>query len=138
MKFSDAIVVAMITAAAMVAGNACAQTAKVVPARIFYYDDYEWPLPGDGATPMTLNGMTSVHAVWMTFSRYAGGSGLPDGPVITLLAGSTVKWSAPQGGCNYELQLVNANPPVINLIKPSSMCAQKSGAKVIFKVMAIQ
>jgi hypothetical protein len=128
----------MITAAAMVAGNACAQNAKVVPAQIFYYDDYEWPLPGEGTTPMTLNGMKSVHAVWMTFARYAGGNDQMDAPVITLLEGSTIKWSAPQGGCNYQLQLVNANPPVINLIKPSSMCAQKPGARVVFKVMAIQ
>ena len=138
MKFYRAIAFATIAAAALVSGNAFAQKAKAAPAQTFYYDDYEWPLPGEGTTTMTLNGMKSVHAVWMTFARYVGGSDMPDAPVITLMEGSTIKWAAPQGGCVYQLQLVNSNPPVINLIKPPSMCAQKPGAKVIFKVLAHQ
>ena len=39
---------------------------------------------------------------------------------------------------DYELQLVNANPPVINMNKPPAMCALRPGAKVIFRILAIQ
>ena len=122
---------------ALLCPAAYAQKAAVMPAQNFYFNDYEWPLPGEGTTTMTLNGMKSVHAVWITFLKYSDGKPVIDGPIITLLEGMTVKWAAPEGGCSYVLQLVNANPPVINMIKPPSICAQKLGAKVVFKIVAL-
>ncbi len=139
MKLSTMFALAAIAATAMTGGTVNAQTPKILPVQnYFYYDDYEFPLPDEGMTTMKLTGMKSAHAVWMTFTRYSDGKPTADGPVVTLLEGSTAKWTAPQGGCNYELQLVNANPPVINLFKPPAMCNLRLGAKVIFRIMAIQ
>jgi hypothetical protein len=102
-----------------------------------YYDATPWPLPADGGTSaFRLTGMTSVHAVWIAFNNYVGDKPIADSPVITLLPGSVVKWSAPQGGCNYELELINANPPLINMRKPSAMCSLRPGAQAIFKIFA--
>ena len=63
-----------------------------------------------------------------------GGKPMMDSPVIILLEGSTTKWSAP-GGCTYELQLVNSNPPVINMTK-RQICMLDSGGKVVFRILA--
>ncbi len=102
-----------------------------------YYADTPWPLPADGATSaFRLTGMKSAHAVWMAFTRYTDGKPLLDSPVITLLPGSTTRWTAPQGGCAYELELVNSNPPLINMKKPSSMCSLQPGAQAIFRILA--
>jgi hypothetical protein len=137
MKFSYAVAFAAMTAATLLGGAAGAQTPNAQPAQNFYYDDSAWPLPAEGATTaLRLSGMTSVHAVWMTFSRYDGSKPVTDSPVITLMEGSTLKWTAP-GGCSYEIELVNANPPQINMKKPYSICALNPGAKVIFKVLAL-
>ncbi len=138
MRISSAVVIAALAAATLPGATASAQKAKTLPVQNFYFDDYEWPLPGEGTTTMTLTGMKSVHAVWMTFTRYADGKPVTDSPVITLFEGSTIKWAAPQGGCNYELQLVNSNPPVINMNKPPAMCNLRLGAKAIFRILAIQ
>ena len=133
MKRSIPVAIALL-ASLLIVDTAVAQTPKILQAQHFYYDDYEWPVPGEGTTTMTLTGMKSVHVVWLTFVRYTDGKPV-DGPVITLLEGSKVKW-APQGGCTYELQLVNSNPPVINMNKPPAMCSLRPGAKAIFKVLA--
>lgn len=131
----------------MLGGTASAQKPKAVPAKkpaavpaqnYFYFDNYEWPLPSEGTTTMTLTGMKSAHAVMMSLTRYADGKPMPESPVITLLEGSTAKWTAPQGGCNFEVQLVNSNPPVINMMKPPAICNLRSGAKAIFRILAIQ
>jgi hypothetical protein len=117
-------------------GGTGAQSPTAVPAQNFYYDNSAWPLPDENrATALRLSGMTSAHAVWMTFSRFDGGKPVTDSPVIALLEGSTHNWIAP-GGCTYELQLVNANPPQINMKKLSSICVLNAGAKVIFKILA--
>ena len=142
MRISNAVVSAAMAAAMMLGGTASAQKGTALPAQNFYFNDYEWPLPAEGATAttttMTLTGMKSAHAVIMSFTRYTDGKPMPEAPVVTLLEGSTAKWTAPQGGCNFELQLVNANPPVINMNKPPAMCALRPGAKVIFRILAIQ
>ena len=132
------VIAAALAASAFLAGPAAAQKAKVVPGPVFYYNDYEWPLPVEGTTTMKLNGMKSAHAVWMSVLRYSAGPAVDDAPVITLLEGSKAKWTAPQGGCNYELQLVNSNPPVISMTKPPAVCLTRSGAKVVFRVVAVQ
>lgn len=88
MKIARMIVLAAFTAPALI-GNAAAQTAKTLPAQHYYYDDYEWPLPGEGTTSMTLNGMKSAHIVWITQVRSAEGKPLADSAVITLIEGST-------------------------------------------------
>ena len=137
MRISNAVVSAAMAAAMMLGGTASAQKGTALPAQNFYFNDYEWPLPGERTTTMTLTGMKSVHAVVMSFTRYSDSNPVADSPVVTLLEGSTAKWTAPQGGCNYELQLVNANPPVINMAKPG-MCNLRAGAKVIFRILAIQ
>jgi hypothetical protein len=136
MKFSGAIVLAAMTATTLLYGAAGAQTPQTLPAQLYYYDDYEWPLPDEGTTTMALGGMKSVHAVSMTFSRYSDGKPVTDSAVFTLLEGSTMRWSAPQGGCTYVLQLVNGNQPAISMTKPTSMCSLRPGAKVIFKILA--
>src|SRR5450432_3777693 len=110
MNLTNASVLAAAAAAMLLSVSADAQAPNALPAQNFYFDDAEWPLPNERTSALRLTGMTSVHAVWMTFSRYAGGKPVTDSPIITLLDGSTVKWSAP-GGCTYELQLVNSNPP---------------------------
>jgi carboxypeptidase C (cathepsin A) len=137
MKHSRAIVLAALAATTLICGAAGAQTPASLPAQNFYYDDSAWPLPAEGATTaLRLTGMTSAHAVWMTFSRFEGGKPVTDSPVIVLLEGSTVKWNPP-GGCSHQLQLVNSNPPQINMTRPSSMCALNPGTKVIFKILAL-
>jgi hypothetical protein len=70
--------------------------------------------------------MKSAHAVWMAFTQYTDGKPMLDSAVMTLLPGSTMRWTAPQGSCTYELELVNANPPLINMKKPSSMCYRRT------------
>ena len=137
MKISNAVVIAATAAAMMLGGTASAQKPKAVPAQNFYFNDYEWTLPGERTTTMTLTGMKSVHAVVMSFTRYSDGNPVAESPVITLLEGSTAKWTAPQGGCNYELQLVNASQPVINMTKSPGMCNLRPGAKVIFRILTI-
>jgi len=132
------VIAALLAAAALLAGPAAAQKAKVVPGPVFYYNDYEWPLPVEGTTTMKLNGMKSAHAAWISVLRYSAGPPVEDAPVITLLEGSKARWTAPQGGCNYELQLINSNPPVINMTKPPAVCLTRAGAKVVFKVVAVQ
>jgi hypothetical protein len=123
--------------AAIVYGAVNAQAPNALPAQNFYYDDSAWPLPDENTpTALKLTGMTSVHAVWMTFSRYDDGKPVTDGPVFALIEGSTVDWTAP-GGCTYRLQLVNANPPLVNMTKPRSFCALAPGKKVIFKILAL-
>lgn len=135
MKISTCVAIAL-GVSCLLGGVAGAQTGKRLPAQNFYYDDAEWPLPPDGgSTTLTLNGMSSAHAVWMTFSRYTDGKTVTDAPTLTLLEGSTIKWIAP-AGCAFELQLVNSNPPVINMRRPSAMCALNPNAKVIFKILA--
>ena len=134
MKIARMLVLAAFTAPALI-GNAAAQTAKTLPAQHYYYDDYEWPLPGEGTTSMTLNGMKSAHIVWITQVRSAEGKPLADSAVITLIEGSKTRF-APRGGCTFELELVNANPPVIHMHKPSQMCTLQPGAKVVFKGLA--
>jgi hypothetical protein len=137
MKISNALIITALAAATLPGGVAGAQTSGGATAGNAYYENTPWPLPGDGGTSaFKLNGMTSVHAVWMSFTRYADGKPTMDSPVITLLPGSTTKWTAPEGGCNYELELVNANPPVINMKKPSSLCSLKPGAQVVFRILA--
>jgi hypothetical protein len=128
MKLSGVLIFAAITTAMLASGPASAQTPN------FYYDDTPWPLPGEGTSAFKLSGMKSVHAVWMAFTRYADGKPVMDSPVITLLEGSTAKWSAP-GGCTYELQLVNANPPLINMTK-RQICMLDNGGKVVFRILA--
>ncbi len=110
--------------------------AQALSGQNYYYDDAVWPLPPDGeTTALRLSGMKSAHAVWMTFSKFVDGKTVTDAPVITLLEGSTLRWTAP-GGCSFELSLVNSNPPQINMRRPSSICSLLPGAKVIFKVLA--
>ena len=129
-------IVITLTAALLFGGVAGAQTGKALPGQNYYYDDQVWPLPADGAmTTFRLTGMTSVHAVWMTFNRYDGGKPVTDHPIIPLLEGSTAKWTAP-GGCAFVLELVNANPPVINMRRPSAMCSLLPDAKAVFKILA--
>ena len=136
MKISRAYVYAAMAAATLLGGGAGAQSPAAMPAQNFYFDDSAWPLPDEHkATALRLTGMHSVHAVWMTFSRFDGGKPVTDSPVIALLEGSTHQWTAP-GGCTYELQLVNADPPLINMKKLSWVCALNPGAKVIFKILA--
>jgi hypothetical protein len=129
---------AIVSAATILGGaTAIAQSPNAVPAQNFYYDDSAWPLPEEGAsTALRLTGMPSAHAAWMAFSRYDDGKPATDSPVMVLMEGFTVKWTAP-GGCNYELQLVNSNPPQINMSKPRSICALAPGKKVIFKILAL-
>jgi hypothetical protein len=134
MKISRMMVLAAFVVPALI-GSAAAQTAKTLPAQHYYYDDYEWPLPAEGTTTMTLNGMKSVHIVWMTQVRSAEGKPLTDSAVITLIEGIKTRF-APRGGCSFELELVNANPPVIRMNKPSQMCTLQPGGKVVFKVLA--
>jgi hypothetical protein len=135
MNRTNAFIFAVVIAAMLPGAPASAQSPNVLPAQNFYFDDSEWPLPDDNRTSaLRLTGMRSVHAVWMSFTRYAGGKPMMDSPVITLLEGSTVKWNAP-GGCTYELQLVNANPPLINMSK-RQICMLDSGAKAIFRILA--
>ena len=134
MKLTNAFVCAGMTAAMLLSVSASAQSSNALPAQNFYYDDTVWPLPNDRTSELRLTGMTSVHAVWMSFTRYADGKPVMNSPVITLLEGSTAIWTAP-GGCNYELQLVNSNPPVINMTK-RQLCALDLGAKVIFRILA--
>ena len=132
-------VFALVVSAMTVLGGATAfaQAPGALPAQNFYYDSSAWPLPDEGAsTALRLSGMTSVHAVWMAFSRYDDGKPVTDSPVIALLEGSTIEWTAP-GGCSYQLQLVNSNPPQINMSKPRSICALAPGRKVIFKIFAL-
>ena len=137
MKTANTLVIAALAATALLGGVAGAQTSGGANAGNAYYENTPWPLPADGATSaFKLNGMTAVHAVWMSFTEYVGGKPMMDSPVITLLPGSTTKWTAPEGGCNYELELVNANPPLINMKKPSSLCSLKPGAQVIFRILA--
>jgi hypothetical protein len=134
MKIANALIVAALAATTLPDGVARAQTAATGNV---YYDSTPWPLPVEGGTSaFKLTGMTSVHAVWMSFTRYTDGKPLMDSPVITLLPGSTIKWSAPEGGCNYDLELVNANPPLITMKKPWSLCSLKPGAQVIFRILA--
>jgi hypothetical protein len=128
MKLSSAVVFAAVTAAALAGGPAGAQSPN------FYYDDTPWPLPNENTSGFRLTNMKSAHAVWMSFTRYADGKPMMDSPVITLLPGSTVNWSAP-GGCTYELQLVNADPPMINMTK-RQRCMLDAGQKVIFRILA--
>lgn len=137
MKLSDAFFFAAVTAATLSCAAAIAQTPGGLPAQNFYYDDAAWPLPEEGAsTALRLTGMPSAHAVWMAFSRYDDGKPVTESPVMALMEGFTVKWTAP-GGCGYELLLVNSNPPQINMSKPRSMCALAPGRKVIFKILAL-
>ena len=137
MKIASALTIASLAAITLLGEATSAQTPAGTSGRTVYYDDTPWPLPGDGATSaFRLTGMTSVHAVMLSFTQYVGGKPAMDSPVITLLPGSTVKWSAPEGGCSYELELVNANPPAINMKKPSSMCSLRPGAQVIFRIFA--
>jgi hypothetical protein len=132
MKLVTAFLVTTFSAGVLFGATAIAQS----PGNS-YYDSTPWPLPGEGGTSaFKLTGMTSAHAVWMSFTRYTDGKPMTDSPVITLLPGSTIKWSAPEGGCNYELELVNANPPLITMKKPWSMCSLKPGAQVIFRILA--
>jgi hypothetical protein len=128
MKFSGACVFAAITAAMLLSGLASAQSPNS------YYSDTPWPVPSEGTSAFRLTGMKSVHAVWMAFTKYADGKPVMDSPVITLLEGSTIKWSPP-GGCVYELQLVNSDPPVINMTK-RQICMLDNGGKVIFRILA--
>ena len=135
MKLANAFVCAVMTAALLFGTSASAQSPNVLPAQNFYYDNSEWPLPdNDHTSALRLSGMNSVHTVWMSFTKFAGGKPVMDSPVITLLEGSTVRWNAP-GGCAYELQLVNSNPPLINMNK-RQICTLDSGAKVIFRILA--
>ena len=135
MNLKNAFVFAVMTAAMLLSTYARAQAPNVLPAQNFYFNDSEWPLPdNDRTSALRLTGMRSVHAVWMSFTRYAGGKPMMDGPVITLLEGSTAKWNSP-GGCAYELQLVNANPPLINMSK-RQICMLDSGTKAIFRILA--
>ena len=137
MKTLTTIATAAFALAAVIGGIAISQPAYSQPAGALYYDQTPWPLPDDNSvSAFKLNGMTSAHAVWMAFTNYAGEKPALDSPVMTLLAGSTVRWSAPQGGCTYELELVNANPPVINMKKPYSICSLKPGAQVLFRIYA--
>ncbi len=137
MKISNALVFMAVAVITLCGELAHAQTRGGGAGANSYYDDTPWPLPADGATSaFKLAGMKSVHAVWMSFSQYTDGKPLLDSAVITLLPGSTAKWSAPQGGCTYELELVNANPPLINMKKPSSMCSLRPGAQAIFRILA--
>jgi hypothetical protein len=132
MKLVTAFLVTAFAATTLPGGTATAQT----PGNS-YYDSTPWPLPVEGGTSaFKLTGMTSAHAVWMSFTQYVGGKPVMDSPIITLLPGSTAQWSAPEGGCNYDLELVNANPPTINMKKPWSMCSLKPGAQVIFRILA--
>ena len=132
MKSISAFMVTAFIATTVLGGVALAQ----MPGSS-YYDSTPWPLPVEGATSaFKLTGMTSAHAVWMSFTRYTDGKPAMDSPVIVLLPGSTAKWSAPEGGCNYDLELVNANPPLITMKKPWSMCSLKPGAQVIFRILA--
>ena len=132
MKFLTVFLVTTFTATMLPGASAIAQTPGSN-----YYDSTPWPLPVEGGTSaFKLTGMTSAHAVWMSFTRYTDGKPMMDSPVITLLPGSTAKWSAPEGGCGYDLELVNANPPYINMKKPWSMCSLKPGAQVLFRILA--
>ena len=135
MNVTNVFVCAAMSAAMLLSVSASAQAPNALPAQNFYYDDAEWPLPNERASALRLTGMTSVHAVWMSFTRYTDGKPMLDSPIIPLLEGSTVKWSAP-GGCTYELQLVNANPPFINMSK-RQICTLNQGAKVIFRILAL-
>jgi len=136
MKIANALIITALAATTLLGGAAGAQTPGNAPANV-YYDSTPWPLPGDGGTSaFKLSTMTSAHAVWMSFTRYTDGRPLMDSPVITLLPGTTVKWTAPEGGCNYELELVNSDPPLINMKKPSSICSLKQGAQAIFRILA--
>jgi hypothetical protein len=134
MNLTNAFFFAVIAGAMLFSVAAGAQAPNALPAQNFYFDDAEWPLPNERASALRLTGITSVHAVWMSFTRYAGGKPVMDSPVIALLPGSTVKWSPP-GGCEYELQLVNANPPLINMTK-RQICMLEAGSKVIFRILA--
>jgi hypothetical protein len=137
MKILGVFFFAAVAAATLTCGAANAQTPGGLPAQNFYFDDSAWPLPEEGApTALRLTGMPSAHAVWMAFSRYDDGKPATDSPVMVLMEGFTVKWSAP-GGCSYELQLVNSNPPQINMSKPRTFCALVPGKKVIFKILAL-
>jgi hypothetical protein len=137
MKILGVFFFAAVAAATLTCGAANAQTPGGLPAQNFYFDDSAWPLPEEGApTALRLTGMPSAHAVWMAFSRYDDGKSATDSPVMVLMEGFTVKWSAP-GGCSYELQLVNSNSPQINMSKPRTFCALVPGKKVIFKILAL-
>ena len=49
----------------------------------------------------------------------------------------SVKWSAPQGGCIYDIELVNSNPPVINMRKSSWMpCNATPATHALFRILA--
>ncbi|MDB5812487.1 MAG: hypothetical protein JWN94_4609 [Betaproteobacteria bacterium] len=132
MRIKNALCILAIAASALLCGPAAAQSQNM------YYDSTPWPLPADGSTSVfKLNGMTTAHAIMMSFTRYADGKPVTDSPIITLMPGSTARWSAPEGGCTYELELVDANPPLINMKKPYSICSLRTGNSAIFRILAI-
>lgn len=120
-----------------VAPAAQAQSEPTTAAGNFYFENTPWPLPGDGTSALKLSGMTSAHAVMLAFTSYPGGKPMMDSPVMTLLPGSIVKWSAPQGGCIYDIELVNSNPPVINMRKSSWIpCNSTPATHALFRILA--
>lgn len=137
MKSFAAILIAVSVASALSAATARAQAQPTTTAGNYYYDATPWPLPVDGVSAFRLTGMTSAHAVVLAFTQYPGGKPAMDSPVMTLLPGSIAKWTAPQGGCAYELELVNSNPPVINMRKSAWLpCASTPATHALFRILA--
>ena len=133
LHFFPLIIAALIAAAPA----AQAQSEPTTTAGNFYFENTPWPLPGDGTSALKLSGMTSAHAVMLAFTSYPGGKPMMDSPVMTLLPGSIVKWSAPQGGCIYDIELMNSNPPVINMRKSSWMpCNATPATHALFRILA--
>jgi hypothetical protein len=137
MKISSSIAVATLLAAAF-AGSASAQKSKVAPAQVFYDGAYEVPaLPGDGATTtLSLDGLKTARAAWLTFAKFTGGAAAQDTQVITLMEGAMVKWSGGKESCVYELRLV-ASPPAVTITKSSGICAFKPPGNAVFRVLAM-
>jgi hypothetical protein len=138
MKFSSTIAVATILIGALLAGDASAQKSNVTPAQMYFNDTYEVPaLPTDGGTiALNLTGMKTVHAAWLTFVKFTGGSPAQDSQVIPLMEGVTVKWSGGKESCVYELRLVSS-PAAITITRPSGMCALKPPGNAVFRILAM-
>src|SRR3954467_413481 len=77
MKVINAFLATTFSGAMLFAASAIAQS----PGNS-YYDSTPWPLPGEGGTSaFRLTGMTSAHAVWMSFTQYVGGKPMMDSEV---------------------------------------------------------
>ena len=133
MKIFNAIIAA--AALALLAGPASAQKSKVGPVQMYYDDNYQWPLPFEGASVLKLEGLKTAHGAWLTFSKFTDGTTEPKPQVITLMEGAVATF-APRNSCTYELRLAS-NPPAITMTKATGACALHQGESAMFRVLAM-